>query len=442
MLTSTFNKLYDYLNNESKDRVCKGITDEACNHVASNFFTILFTHTFTKLGDTLSNPKTVLTWLMNYVNAPVFLISLIVPIRESGALIPQVAISNYVKKKPIRKYIWVVGSIIQGLAIAAIGLVSLHFDKNVAGWLIIVCLIIFSLARSLASVSSKDIKGKTIPKTRRGRLGGYTSSFSGILVLIAGLYITYTSKTTENIQFYTNLIFFAASMWIIASVIYASVKEFPTPIENEAGEQNSIADNLKLLKDDKHLRDFVIARSLLLCSALSAPFYVTVAQNSVKDTSYLLGLLIISNGLASIVSSPYWGKLADKSSKNTMAYAVTIASLCGLILFLIITFAGDFKTQLWLYPSAFFVLGVAHSGVRQGRKTYIIDMASGNERTNYVSVSNTIIGLILLVTGGLSAVLSLVSVESVILALSIIGLLGAVKSYRLPNVEKTTGDTY
>ncbi len=439
MPSSFLNKLYKYLNNEGDERVCKGITDEACKHVATNYFSILFTHTFTKLGDTLSNPKTVLTWLMNYVGAPVFLISLIVPIRESGALIPQVAISNYVKKKPIRKYIWVVGAIIQGLAIAAIGIVALQFEKQTAGWLIIICLIIFSLARALASVSSKDVKGKTIPKTRRGKLGGYTSSFAGVLVLAAGLYITYKSKTNEDIQFYTNLIFFAASMWIIAAVIYAFIKEFPTDITTDESEQNSILDNIKLLKEDSHLRNFVIARSLLLCSALSAPFYVTLAQNNVEGTSYLLGLLIISNGLASIVSSPSWGKLADKSSKNTMAYAVTIASLCGIILVILISFSASLKTQLWLYPSAFFILGIAHSGVRQGRKTYVIDMAKGNERTNYVSVSNTIIGIILLFTGGLSAALSLISVEVVIVVLSILGFWGAIKSYRLPNVEKENG---
>ncbi len=438
MKVSLLDRLYNYLNNEGENRICKGITDEACEVAAKNFFAILFTHTFTKLGDTLSNPKTVLTWLMNYVNAPVFLISLIVPIRESGALIPQVAISNYVKTKPIRKYIWIAGSSIQGLAIASIGLVALHYDTQKAGWLIILCLIVFSLARSLASVSSKDVKGKTIPKTRRGKLGGYTSSFSGVLVLIAGLYITYTSKTTENIGFYTNLIFFAASMWVIASCIYATIKEFPSTIQKDDGERNGIIDNFKLLKNDKNLKDFVITRSLLLCSALSAPFYVTAAQTNVKDTSYLLGLLIISNGLASILSAPYWGKMADRSSKNTMSYAVTIASLCGLAIFIIITFASDFKSQLWLYPIAFFVLGVAHSGVRQGRKTYVIDMATGDDRTNYVSVSNTIIGLILLATGGLSALLSLISVESVILALSIIGFLGALKSYNLPNVEKST----
>ena len=62
-------------------------------------------------------------------------------------------------------------------------------------------------------------------------------------------------------------------------------------------------------------------------------------------------------------------------------------------------------------------------------------MATGNQRTDYVSVSNTVIGLILLVTGGLSAIVSLISIEGVVLILSLFGLLGAYKSYKLPNVE-------
>lgn len=436
MFKSTFNSLYNTLNNEGEERVCKGISEDACKHVVRNYFSLLFTNTFTKLGDTLSNPKTVLTWVMNYVGAPVYLISLIVPIRESGALIPQIAISNFVKKKPIRKWIWIIGSILQGLAIAGIGFVALHFEKDVAGWLIVLCLVLFSLARSTASVTSKDIKGKTIPKTRRGKLGGYTASFSGVLVLVAGLYIMYKTKTDANINFYTNLIFFASSMWIFACIIYANVKEFPTDVSNTSAKSMQLLDNVTLLKTDKKLRDFVIARSLLLCSALSAPFYVMMAQNNVKETNYLLGLLITTNGLASIISSPFWGKLADKSSKNTMAYAILIASLLGIFIFCIVSFSSTIKQELWLYPTAFFILGIAHGGVRQGRKTYVIDMAKGNNRTDYVSVSNTTIGIILLITGGLSAVISLISVEGVILVLSLFGLLGAYRSYQLPNVEK------
>lgn len=63
-------------------------------------------------------------------------------------------------------------------------------------------------------------------------------------------------------------------------------------------------------------------------------------------------------------------------------------------------------------------------------------MAEGNKRTDFVAISNTIIGLILLITGGLSALASIFSAEAVLLLLSLFGVFGAYKSYQLPNVEE------
>ncbi len=428
-------KLYRFLNNETEQRVCKDISEQACKVVPKNYFLLIFSSVFTKLGDTLSNPKTVLTWLMSYVSAPVYLISLIVPIRESGSMVPQVFLSKYVKKQPVRKWIWVFGSFLQFLAIASIGFIALNFEGTTAGWLIIIAVIIFSLSRSICSLSSKDVTGKTIPKTRRGKLKGYTVSVSGILVLAAGLFILYQSKSEQTITFYSYLIFFASAMWLIAAVIYSRIKEFPENTDASDNDDTSFISKLKLLKKEAHFRDFVIARSLLLCSALTAPYYILLAQKYIGKEVYLLGLFIIAKGIASIVSSPTWGKLADKSSKNVMAIAVLIASGLGITLFFIITYLDTVRSLVWLYPVAFFILGIAHGGVRLGRKTYIVDMAKGNQRTDYVSVSNTVIGIILLFTGGLSALVSLISIEGVVLILSIFGILGAYKSYKLPDVE-------
>jgi len=428
-------KLYRFLNNETEERVCKDISEQACKVVPKNYFLLIFSSVFTKLGDTLSNPKTVLTWLMSYVSAPVYLISLIVPIRESGSMVPQVFLSKYVKKQPIRKWIWVFGSFLQFLAIASIGFIALNFEGITAGWLIIIAVVIFSLSRSICSLSSKDVTGKTIPKTRRGKLKGYTVSVSGVLVLAAGLFILYQSKSEQTITFYSYLIFFASAMWLIAAVIYSRIKEFPENTDASDNDDTSFISKLKLLKKDAHFRDFVIARSLLLCSALTAPYYILLAQKYIGKEVYLLGLFIIAKGIASIVSSPTWGKLADKSSKNVMTIAVLIASGLGITLFFIITYLDTVRSLVWLYPVAFFILGIAHGGVRLGRKTYIVDMAKGNQRTDYVSVSNTVIGIILLFTGGLSALVSLISIEGVVLILSLFGILGAYKSYKLPDVE-------
>ncbi|MEQ3654232.1 MAG: MFS transporter [Dokdonia sp.] len=435
MKRSLTDKAYAYLNNEQGERICKDISKQACQHAPTNYFFILISNTFTKLGDTLSNPKTVLAWVMSYVNAPIYLISFIVPIRESGSMLPQIWIANFVETKARRKTVYIVGSICQGISIAAIGVITLYAKGAVAGWLIIGCLVCFSLSRSFCSVSSKDVLGKTIPKTRRGKLKGYTVSFSGVLVLAAGLFMMYQSQNDAGITFYAYTLFFASLMWFIAALLFFRIKEEKGETDPIRKGWREVISRLQIVKTDSHFRRFVIARSLLLCSALTAPFYVVLAQEEHGKDAYLLGIFIIANGLASTISAPVWGKLADKSSKNVMALAVLIASFLGIAIFCIVSFSSEFKHQFWLYPITYFILGIAHSGVRLGRKTYVVDMASGNQRTDYVAVSNTLIGGILLITGGISALASLFSVVGIILILSLFGLLGAVLSYRLPDVE-------
>lgn len=436
-LNAFLDHLYNKINNESNERVCKGITQEACKHTPENYFIILLSTTLTKLGDTLSNPKTVLAWVMNYVNAPVFLISFIVPIRESGSMLPQIFLTNYIKQFRKRKYLWVVGSILQFLSIVSIGLVALSFENAIAGWLIIVLLIIFSLSRSICSVSSKDVLGKTIPKTRRGKLKGYTASFSGVLTLLAGLYIFYKTQQDTNIVFYASILFFAAIMWLLAAVTFTFIKEFPNDKSEKSNNTKSLYQKLKLVKKDAAFRNFVITRSLLLCSALTAPYYIVLAQKYLGKQNYILGLFIIAGGLAAIISAPVWGKMADKSSKKVMSIAATITSILGFLFFLIIQFFPSLRSTTWLYPLSFFILGIAHSGVRLGRKTYVVDMATGDQRTEYVAISNTIIGFVLMITGGISAIISNYSAEWIILLLSLLCAIGVITSFNLPEVQGT-----
>ena len=90
---------------------------------------------------------------------------------------------------------------------------------------------------------------------------------------------------------------------------------------------------------------------------------------------------------------------------------------------------------VWVLPLLYFVLSIAHQGVRLGRKTYVVNLGEGNRRTDYVSVGNTLIGMMLLVTGFISLLEPLIGASGIILILSIMGLLGSWMSLRLPEVE-------
>jgi len=177
-----------------------------------------------------------------------------------------------------------------------------------------------------------------------------------------------------------------------------------------------------------------VARALLMCSALSAPYYVALAQQRIGPSVYVLGLLVIASGLASLLSAPLWGKFADRSSRQVMFAAASVTAATGLTLFLVDRVAPAMIGTIWLLPLAYFVLSIAHSGVRVGRKTYVVDLASGNNRTAYVSVSNTVIGVMLLAVGALGALAPLIGNAGMIGLLAAMGVAGALLSSTLKEV--------
>ena len=79
---------------------------------------------------------------------------------------------------------------------------------------------------------------------------------------------------------------------------------------------------------------------------------------------------------------------------------------------------------------------MAHSGVRVGRKTYVVDLATGNQRTDYVAISNSVIGVLLLVVGTVGSLARLIGHGGVIGLLAVTGLAGAALGLINPTVRK------
>lgn len=151
----------------------------------------------------------------------------------------------------------------------------------------------------------------------------------------------------------------------------------------------------------------------------------------------MLGVFLLASSLASSLSASFWGWAADTSSRRVMIRGAAMSSGVCLLVATVALITGPDIGSVWFYPIAFFALSIAHAGVRLGRKTYLVDMAGGNKRTDYTAVSNTVIGFLLLTTGGLTALVSMVSEVAVILVLGLMGLAGMFSAVRLKEV---TGD--
>ncbi|RUO63879.1 Major Facilitator Superfamily protein [Pseudidiomarina planktonica] len=430
-------KLYDVLAEDEDTRVCKDIPESACNDQPQAFLYHLLALTLTKLGDSLVSARLVLPWLLSSLGAPGAFIAALVPLRESLALLPQLFVAQRMRQQPVRKWFWVAGSIGQAAALVLMVMGVLTLTGAALGWMIIGALIFFSLSRGVCSVAIKDVQGKTVSKTRRGRLSGLAAASAGLLSVIVALAVILVPRFFEvsgDALLFVALLGSAACLWAIAAGVYARVPEVPGAT---SGGGNGIVEALKSLRlvyTDKQFGKFVLTRALLVSSAFAIPYLVVIVERSGDGALTSLGSMMLASGLAGLLAGRFWGKWSDKASHHVMAAAALLSVLVMVAGLLLYMFAAQWLAQGVIAALLIFVAAVAHQGARVGRKTYLIDMADQDNRAQLTAVSNTLIGLVLLSGILLGTLEQLAGVEAVLGFLIVAGLLAALRALRLPQV--------
>lgn len=431
-MTSTARTLYGRLVHAEGDADAD-IDESARPHIAGNGLRQMGGQAMQGIGDQVVNAKTVLPWLMGAVGAPGVLLAFLVPVREAGSMLPQASITPWVRRLRSRKWAWVGGAAAQAFGTAAMALAALTLEGWAAGIAIIVALAVFAVGRALCSLASKDVLGRTVPKGQRGQINGVVTILSGAFALTLGLALQLWGGDV-GAGLLAVMLLGAALAWVVGLFIYATVHE-PESAPAGADERSGwVAQSWQLLHDDATFRRFVLVRALLLVSALSPPFVVAIGVANQGNALSGLGLFVMAQGVANLIGGRVFGRLADKSSRLLMVWCAVAASAIttGFLLLLLVPSAQE---SAWLYPGTYLLLALVHLGTRLGRKTYVVDMAEGDRRTEYVAVSNTAMGVLLLVTGALTAVLSIWGNELALVLLVVLGVIGALMGRSLPEVS-------
>ena len=413
------------------------LPEDVRDHVARNGLRQVAAQTFQSSGDQTVNASTVLPWLFQALGVPSALVGLLVPIRESGSMLPQAFITPWVLRVRHRRWVFVAGALVQAAAVAAMAATAALGSGLSAGIVIILALAVFSLGRSLCSISSKDVQGRTVPKGERGQINGLATTAAGLTAITLGLAIRFLGGQDLDPVRLALLLALGAVLWVAAAWMYAGVTE-PDDLSEAERESDGARPSLALLREDRILRGFVTVRSLLLVSALSPPFVVVLSVRSGVEGLSGLGAFVIASGVAALLGGRLFGRWADRSSRSVMSVGAAVASAVVVALVLVVVLL-DPTVSPWadlLFVGSYFLLTLMHTGVRVGRKTYVVDLAEGDLRTTYVAVSNTAMGIVLLVVGGISSALAAVAVEWALLFLAGLGLLGVVMSARLPDVSR------
>ena len=382
------------------------------------------------IGDQLVAPKTVLPWLFGAAGVPAVMTSFLVPIRESGSMLPQAFLSPWVTSKRSRKRVWLIGSWGQAIAAGLIALSALLLDGTPLGAVILILLAAHALFRSLCSLAGKDVQGRTISKGRRGSITGRATALAGAFTLAIGLVLTFLPNDLPQWAI-AALLAVGALTWALASLVFTGIDEPEAEPESKDGQ--SMKEMWALVKSDRDLQKFLVVRSLMLVTALSTPFIVVMAGDEGADLTGL-GAFIIASGGASLLGGRVSGKLSDRSSKSTMAWAAGVASTVIVALVASARLAPS-AVNAWVMPLGFFLVNLAHTAVRVSRKTYLVDMADGDKRTMITGASNTVMGVVLLVVGAVSSAIAVLGPQAALIFLAVVGYAGVVGARNLKEVS-------
>ncbi|MBN7798188.1 MFS transporter [Parahaliea mediterranea] len=433
--------MYSVLVEEEDARVCRDIPEAACSGQPLAFTRQLAAQTCTKLGDALTSSRLVLAWMLSSLGAPAVFIALLVPVRESLSLLPQLFVAQAVRRHPIRKTFWVWGSMGQGACLVLMVAAVLLLEGAALGVAVIGLLALFSLSRGVCSVAAKDVLGKTVSKTRRGRLTGLAASVSGAVTLLVAAVLMLAPAVLPGGQslagpgLFAAILGLSALLWFAAAAIYAGVPEVPGATGGGGNAFTEALRSLDLLRSDPRFRRFVVARMLLVSTAFAIPYLVVLIQQNARSGTAGFAALLLAEGAAGLVSGPLWGRWSDRQSQRVMAAAAALSLLLMLATLALAAWHASWLGLPLVAGALLFVAAVAHQGARVGRKTYLVDMATGDNRAQYTAVSNTVIGLFLFSGAALGWVDTAFGTASVLALLAGVAALATLRCAALPAVD-------
>ena len=421
------------------DRTCQSLPDDACREVPRNFMANVGNGAASKLAEQVAGPNLILPWLFQLLGAPVWMFGFLMPIKQSFSLLPQMIVAGLIRRLPQRKWVWVGAGLFQALCLLLMIPAALWLPPATAGALLLVLLVLFSMASGTASVAFQDVLGKTIDKGRRGRLLARRALIGGGLTTLAGILLNRLRAEQQELLPVLWLLALAAGLWLLAALCFALIREAPGAVQ---GGRNALAEvraGRLLFREQPGFRKFLLVRGLLLTVELATPFFVLHAAQVLQLGMQGVGSMVIAIGLSQVISSPFWGRLADRTSRQVMALSALLG-LAAVLLALLLGPLGSAALQQAGYFLVFILIGLAEGGARLGRKTYLVDATPQDERATYTAFSNSLIGLLALFSGFSGLIAQFLGAAPMLGVIALVCGGAALACRRLPEAAGMLGD--
>ena len=378
------------------------------HEVRRSFALGVFNGTAFRFAETLIDPPLILTWFVSQLTSSNLLIGLVAPMGNAGWFLPQIFVSTRIQRMERKMPSYTLAAVIRTIAwvllAAAVWLVD---DPRL---LLVGFFALYAIARlsaGLAGLTFFDVVAKTIPARRRGSFFAWRQLLGGLLGLGGG-WIVKTILYHPALPFprgHAVLFLLYCAVMGPALAAFALIREPPGPV---VAEPVTLREQLRragrLWRTDRVYRRYIAARLSLAMANIALPFYGIYAKNVLGAPEGMVGIYVVARVGALLLSNLLWGRLSDERGNRLVMRLVSLGSgLAALSALALVGMMGLLRPQgAWLPYLAlplFFLDGAMLPAQILSGSNFLLELVPGAERPLYLGLSNTLMGVVVLISG-------------------------------------------
>lgn len=378
-------------------------TSEIPEHVARRNVALLGLD-FVAFGVAMAflGPTTVLPALVRLLGGSPIVVGSIGTIMSGGWLLPQLFAGRYVANKPlVKKYIVVPGYISRSCLVIMVPALWFMAPRSLGLALAVLMLAYaaFTIGDALSSVAWLDLLGRAVPMGRRGRFTGTAQALSSLLGIGAGVAVkSILARPGAALANHLILIGISAFVMMISATATALVHEpranvpsKPRPSWGEFFPQLGA-----IVRRDPRFSWLIAVRWLHGLADMAAAFYALYAIEHLGIHEEMLGLFVSAGVVGSLLSGAILGPVGDRQGSAVVIHVSTALRCLCPALALLAPFVAGWQPALALPTLAllFALAGVVNGAQMTGFTNYVLDIAPPAERSTYISLANTLGGLL------------------------------------------------
>lgn len=359
--------------------------------------------------ENMMDPTLVLVSFLSNLTSSPLLLGMLLPIRDGAWYLPQLWISGYLQNRKVKLDLYRQMSFIRiaswGLLAACVNLVS---DRDLLLVAFLLAFAMSSLANGMAGLPFLEVVGKTVPAGRRGNFFAWRFGLGGIGSFTASLLVRWLLSSSSPLHFPYNYGVIVGIFFVVASIsllIYNGVREAPDiEVLPQANLRQQLQRGWENIRTNRRYRLFWLLQSSLILAGAATPFYALHVQQQLGGSKAMVGVYLVVYTAANLLANLAFGRTAARIGYDRVMAVGAIGGLIMASLVLALELLAEplglspAVASWWLAP-VFMLSGLRNSGVGVGGNSLLLEIAPAEERSLYVGFTNSLLGIVLLITG-------------------------------------------